>query len=115
MINKILYILDNNRCQYGLFIIPGNHDKINEKSTENALMFLRNEATLISSPQYIHELKFWLIPYQSDKNQLITILSNIPEGSRDHYAPKGVLTANMGHYVQDTSSLPTKAFREILE
>ena len=83
------------------YVLVGNHDKTNEKSTDNALNFLAAANTLIFiGPEKIPG-KFNLIPYQSDpatfKKALIPKYINI--------AHQGLSGTNSGEYIQDRTAI----------
>lgn len=89
------------------YVIPGNHDRINEKGKDHSLEFLRPLVSLVDVPTSMHGL--WMIPYESDATELQRVLSSITPGST-LIMHTGVQTAYMGHYTQDKSSLPKEAF-----
>lgn len=95
--------------QVPVYCIPGNHDRINEKSDAHSLNFLKPFITLQDAPGYVEALDMYLIPYQHDGEALKAILGGIPTGSTV-ICHQGVLGADMGHYIQDKTSLPPEAF-----
>lgn len=95
-----------------VYIIPGNHCRINEKSKEHALTFLRDLVYLVESPTLVQELDLWLVPYESNAAELSRVLKCIPEGSTV-IAHTGIQSAYMGHYTQDKSSLPKEEFAHL--
>ena len=105
--NALIDILS--RTSVEVILIGGNHTLINSKSMEHSLNFLRPYVTVVDKVKYNVELESYLVPYQDDAAQMQLILDRIPEGSRI-LTHTGVQTAYMGHYVQDTSSLPREAF-----
>lgn len=88
------------------YILVGNHDKINEKSTDNALGFLvpLDVAWLVISPCYIPELGMHMIPYQHDTNEFVRHLSAIPKGSTI-IMHQGIHGSLSGEYIQDKSAI----------
>jgi DNA repair exonuclease SbcCD nuclease subunit len=90
-----------------VYIIPGNHCRINEKAKAHALEFLRPVAEVIDEPTLIDGL--WFIPYESDADTLQAVLEGITPGST-LIMHTGVQTAYMGHYTVDRSSLPKASF-----
>lgn len=106
-IKAIIQSLATDRIR--IIVIPGNHCMLNEKSTEHSLEFLRDRCQIIDSPTHDRRLNVWFIPYQYDSDKLRDTLSNIPAGST-LIMHQGVLGANMGHYIQDKSSLPPETF-----
>lgn len=92
-------------------ILVGNHDKINEKSEEHSLEFLKPYATVID---YVAKnlISHWtLIPYQHDVEALKTILSSLPENS-NIIMHQGCTDSNSGHYIQDKTALPKEYFKD---
>lgn len=90
-----------------VYIIPGNHCRINEKAKPHALEFLRSTCNVIDVPSSFHGL--WLFPYESDSSTLKAQLERVTPSST-LIMHTGVQTAYMGHYAQDKSSLPKEAF-----
>lgn len=90
-----------------IYVLPGNHCRINEKSKAHALEFLRGAVTLVEEPKSYHGL--WMIPYESVAEELQAVLSCMTHGST-LIMHTGVQTAYMGHYAQDKSSLPKESF-----
>lgn len=94
-------------------IMVGNHDLINEKGKEHALNFLKPYATIIDCPQEgsLKGTRVLMIPYQSDPQVIINILSD-----EEYPSPplvimhQGVQGSLMGDYVVDKSALPKEVF-----
>lgn len=100
-------------CGYvSTFVMVGNHDRINEKNKAHALEFLKPYATVVDELHQIASSNYnlYLLPYQSESQELQKQLDQVPIGSTI-VAHCGVQSAHMGHYVQDTSSLPKESFR----
>jgi DNA repair exonuclease SbcCD nuclease subunit len=106
-VNALIRIFEN--PQVPVYCIPGNHDRINEKSEEHSLNFLKPYITLQDAPGYVEALDMYLIPYQHDGKALEAILERIPTGATV-ICHQGVLGADMGHYIQDKTSLSPEAF-----
>lgn len=90
------------------YILVGNHDKINEKSEEHSLNFLRPYATLIDSVRQINlgdGFAPYFIPYQHDVEDLKQYLGAIPYGSKV-FMHQGIQGSNMGDYIQDKTAIP---------
>lgn len=107
-IKRILNTFDSIKTRK--IVIPGNHCMINEKSSDHSLEFLRNSCDLIDRGPYedpTTELVF--LPYHHNLQSLKHDLSIIPKGSTV-IAHQGVQGAQMGHYVQDKTSLPKEAW-----
>lgn len=100
-------------CRIQPIILRGNHDSINEKSTEHSLEFLRDIAQIISTPQTIeivleaNHVVVELIPYCYNAEDVRKRLLNVPK-DRLVIMHQGVTGTNMGHYFQDHSALSPK-------
>lgn len=96
-----------------VYIMPGNHCMLNEKSSEHSLNFLREHPSviLVDAVEWIDELGSFLIPYQSNIEELKSILEELPKEAR-LIMHQGVQTANMGHYVHDKTALSPNAFAD---
>lgn len=80
-VNAMLATLS--KVPHGVTILVGNHDKINEKSSENSLEFLaRKDRKIIREETYDKNLDVWFIPYQHDTEHMRSILRKIPDNSR---------------------------------
>lgn len=110
--NKLLQMLSV-KDKTPTYILVGNHDLVNEKGSEHALNFLWGFAEIVDRPTKIAlgSNCAMLVPYYSDTNKLKFLLEDedIPRTLIMH---QGVLGANMGHYVQDKSSLPKETFKD---
>lgn len=95
-----------------IYVNCGNHDLISEKGEESALNFLHPYAQVVSkanSPVYIEKLGSWLVPYFNDSEKLLEFLRSVLAGAR-LIMHQGVMGAEMGHYIKDSTSLPREAF-----
>lgn len=92
-------------CDSPPFILVGNHDKINEKSEEHSLEFLRPYAAIIDYMPIgpLHRIGY-LIPYQHDVTYLRQYLKTLPEG-KQLIMHQGLNDSNSGEYYQDKSAL----------
>lgn len=90
------------------YTIVGNHDRINEKSSEHSLNFLEEYTTVVNST--LNVVNVWLLAYQHDKQYITDALKVIPHNGIV-IMHQGVQSAYMGHYVQDKTSLPLEAFK----
>lgn len=106
-VNRLIELLDESPVP--IIINTGNHDLVNEKAKESSLNFLTPYALVISEPLFIHEIKSWVIPYQSSSEAMQDILNRLPAGER-LIIHQGVQTAYLGHYAQDKTSLPPEAY-----
>jgi len=89
-------------------LLVGNHSLCNEKGAEHALHFLRPYVYQIIQEPYRTDLAYF-IPYTSDAQLLENIVKKVETGSL-LIMHTGVQSANMGHYIKDTSSLPKEVF-----
>jgi len=105
--NRIISLVQNSNAQ--IYVNIGNHDRINEKSQEHSLNFIKSYAYVINRPMYIKEINSYIIPYHSDLDALQTCISGLSEGSR-LIMHQGLIGADMGHYVQDKTSLDQSLF-----
>lgn len=86
------------------YVIVGNHDKINEKSDDNALQFLYGHTQLVSKPKYVNVLGMYLIPYYHDPDALRAYLKTIQKGST-LIMHQGMTGSMSGDYIQDKSAI----------
>lgn len=111
--NKLIELLSVKDAPDTIFLV-GNHDKINEKSEEHALNFLKPYATVVDKPAegFLSEIEVMLIPYQHDNSIIKNILKD-----EDYAAPKlllmhqGIMGSEAGHYIQDKSACPKEWFK----
>lgn len=108
IINTMIYAKSK---KVDVYCIVGNHSLINEKSEEHSLSFLEPYCTVVDRIVWIDELGSWLLPYSSDSKAREELLEYIQKPSRI-IAHTGVLGADMGHYIKDTSSLPKEVFSD---
>lgn len=88
------------------YILIGNHDKINEKSENNALNFLDRIAIIVNKPRFISDFG-WLIPYQHDTK----VLKAIIKGVKKEYLiimHQGLSGSDSGEYIQDKTAITHK-------
>lgn len=100
-----------NTCTTPCFILVGNHDKINERSVDHSLNFLRAEDRhIVDTPECRYELagysdrQVWLFPYYCDKDVLKSDLGRIDRGSLI-IMHQGLESSDSGDYIQDKSAL----------
>jgi hypothetical protein len=106
--NRLIEILSAAPAPRSIVLV-GNHDLLNEKGKAHSLNFLAPYSDIIQHPVYDEELESWLIPYQHSPGELQITLNGIKAGSR-LIMHQGVQGADLGHYVQDKTSLPKEAF-----
>lgn len=101
------------KCIIKPIVLVGNHDRINERSEEHSLEFLKPIATIVDGlfAMFDFRLNLGLIPYFSDSQFLLETLKQVPKGSTI-IMHQGVQSAKMGHYIQDKTSLPKEAFKD---
>jgi len=85
-------------------ILVGNHDKINEKSTEHSLKFLENDHTDVRGDPFEWADGIHLVPYQHDLVFLKTYLRDICPGSVV-IMHQGLQGSDSGDYFQDPTAL----------
>lgn len=91
-----------------IYIMVGNHDRINEKSPEHSLNFLREYANIVDQPCYKpYGLDLYMLPYNHDSKDLVKHLSSIPKGST-LIMHQGLKNALAGDYIQDHSAISTQ-------
>lgn len=98
-------------CDERPYVIIGNHCRINERSKEHSLNFLKHACNVTNHPVFVREVGSWLIPYYSDPSELRTILEYIEKPAR-LIMHQGVTDTNSGHYIQDKSALPKEVFAD---
>lgn len=104
--NKIISILEDAAVE--IIILEGNHDKINEKSSEHGLNYLRPYATIVDSTRSVSRLNF--VPYQSSNKEF---LKQIDRHDGIVICHQGFLGAYMGDYIQDKSSVSPEAVKNV--
>lgn len=94
-----------------VYVLVGNHDKINERSEEHSLEFLRPFSYVVDKPTNLPSIGY-LIPYQHDTEKLKAILADAKLNCHPRLIMhQGVSGAFMGEYVVDKTSLPPEAFK----
>lgn len=89
-----------------VFILVGNHDKINEKGEEHGLNYLRPYAQVVDFPSGYKELPgVVFIPYQSDPTNYSNIIKQKCSKGDIIVMHQGVFGANLGDYVHDKSAI----------
>ncbi len=101
-VNRLIHIF-NEEPLVRTYVSVGNHDRINEKSYEHTLNFLGPYCDVVEENTEIMPGVF-LIPYHHDTEQLKKELRHIPAGST-LILHQGVMTANVGHYITDKTSI----------
>ena len=107
--NRLIEMLDQPLSP--TYMLVGNHDLLNEKGTEHSLNFLKPYVTVVETPTHVADIGATLIPYIGNKEVLQTVLSQQAPGSL-LIMHQGVMGADLGHYVQDKTSLPPEAYAD---
>jgi DNA repair exonuclease SbcCD nuclease subunit len=108
VMNELMTILMNTSAF--VYILSGNHDLVNEKSSAHGLSYLNFTNTyIIDYPQEINGFNF--IPYRSSNDAFIEAISKFHPGSLV-IAHQGFLGAFMGDYVQDKTSVDPKIVQQ---
>lgn len=89
-----------------IYLVVGNHDKINEKSTEHSLNFLEPYAYIVDKPTPF-ELKnqLMLLPYYHDKEDAKKALKKYGPNYKTLIMHQGLQSSNAGDYIQDKSAV----------
>lgn len=88
-------------------ILRGNHDSLNEKSSEHALNFLPEKIGIVAGRprRYTNSgPDLYLIPYYHDPEELQRELKQIPKGST-LIMHQGISGSNSGEYLQDKTAI----------
>lgn len=91
---------------YDVYVIVGNHDRINEKTPEHSLNFLNGVARVIEKTTFTS--CGYLIPYSHDAKTLVDEICSIrclrapPSAIIMH---QGLTNSNAGEYYQDKSAI----------
>lgn len=94
-------------CQTKVYVIVGNHCKINEKSKEHSLEFLSSVTYIINEPTEVFlapKKKVMMLPYHSEPFELRKELAQIKK-STTIIMHQGVSGSNSGEYIQDKSAI----------
>src|SRR5579859_5876578 len=99
--NKLIDILRSARTP--VYILVGNHDRINEREHEHGLNYLKPYANIVDEPSMLENEDVFLVPYFNNP-QLIKTSDVIPYGVIliMHQGFQGAL---MGDYVLDKTSI----------
>jgi len=86
------------------YVLVGNHDRINEKSPEHSLEFLKHYTYVVEFPMQVglKDTKAHLIPYCSSREDFC---NSLPIDSELIICHQGLTGANLGDYVQDKSAI----------
>jgi DNA repair exonuclease SbcCD nuclease subunit len=109
--NRLIEIFAKKEVYRPPYVLVGNHDLLNEKGSAHSLNFLAPYSNIVQSPVYADDIGAWLIPYQNDSEKLKYILAGCAKGDT-LIMHQGVMGADMGHYIKDSTSLPREAFAD---
>ena len=105
-VNRLISILNKDDAPE-TYILVGNHDMINEKGDDHSLVFLAPLATIVKCPltRRFGSRIVLLNPYETSQEAFKSIIQDedCPDTIICH---QGLQGANMGHYMQDKTSLP---------
>jgi DNA repair exonuclease SbcCD nuclease subunit len=109
--NQLISIMKYSTCTK--YILVGNHDLVNEKSSEHSLNFLEPYATIVDSPKVHPGLpEVFMIPYQSDAEKLLLLLK-APRTEKIYVMHQGFKGAFMGDYSVDKTSIDVSAVEHV--
>lgn len=106
--NRLIQILST--ANVPVYILEGNHDKLNEKGDPHGLNYLRPYATVLDTVERLSNIasNVFSLPYQNSTEKVKAALEAIPHGSII-FMHQGVLGAAMGDYVTDKTSIDPEA------
>lgn len=107
IMNRLIELLNQNEVE--VIINVGNHDMLNEKGKDSSLNFLYPYCSVINGV-YVFS-GFSVISYCSNFEDFKQFLGVIPE-DQPVIIHQGVMGADLGHYVQDKTSLPPETFKD---
>jgi DNA repair exonuclease SbcCD nuclease subunit len=100
------------KLKYPCYIMVGNHDLINEKSSENSLNFLQSSLiNIVSKPSYLPDVNAHLIPYQNTTEKVLQAIKGIPAGAT-LIMHQGVKGSNSGDYYLDHSAVNHESLKD---
>lgn len=86
------------------YLLRGNHDSLNEKSSIHSLSVLQNNSVEVVNNVQFYGTDYYLVPYHSDPEQLKAYLKTFPIGAT-LIMHQGLESSNSGHYIQDKSAV----------
>lgn len=107
IMNRLIELFKDRSVE--VIINVGNHDLLNEKGYEHSLGFLSPYCTIVSG--VLMSTEFSIIAYCSDPEDLKSALKVVHERA-PVIIHQGVMGANLGHYIQDKTSLPPEIFKD---
>lgn len=105
--NAIISIIKDARTM--IYVLVGNHDRINEKSIDHGLNYLEPYANIVDLATYLTS-NIGLIPYSSDPKLVLEYFKlNKPKILIMH---QGFMGAQMGDYIQDKTSIDPELVKD---
>ena len=92
------------KCVITPYVIVGNHDKINEKSKDHSLEFLRQMSAIVDTPTDFNPY-VKLLPYYSDAQELKQYLKTSVNAGTIVIMHQGLTGSAFGEYIQDKSAI----------
>lgn len=121
-VNKLIGLFSYGRdiLNVKMFVMVGNHDRINERyfnCMQHSLRFLMPYCTVVSTTYGIYEAdspdNVVFISYCPDNEVLNKILKNIPPRARGRIVMhQGYTKAKFGHYINDKSAVPHESIKD---
>lgn len=110
--NEIIRILKPAKIK--VYILEGNHDKVNEKGREHGLNYLAPYAYILDMPHILslNGHPIFVIPYQSDVESIPGTLNAHQLVPKIIVMHQGFKDAFMGDYIQDKSSISADVFKK---
>lgn len=90
-----------------VIVLRGNHDSVNEKSSQHSLEFLRHKCSIIAEPTWIPKYGFF-IPYQHD----ISFFKELVFEPGMLFLHQGLCEAASGEYYNDKTAVPREWLRD---
>jgi DNA repair exonuclease SbcCD nuclease subunit len=87
----------------GVWVIPGNHDRINERSAEHSLHCIEDAKIHVWDGESGRADAILYVPYCSDSNRFAFIVRGTT--ARIVIGHQGIKGADMGHYIRDASAV----------
>lgn len=106
--NELLSILQH--PEVTVYVLPGNHDLLNEKAPEHGLNYLEPHCTVFSGQAKIllNKVIIGFIPYTSNPQAIRAKLTN----EQIVVMHQGFLGAHLGDYVQDKTSMDPETLKD---
>lgn len=114
---KALMLLFYEFSDVKIHILIGNHDLNNKNSKDHSLEFLKPFSNVMiyseNSHVIINSVSFYFIPYKSTKEEFLTSIDEARSlGIKNLVTHQGYLSAFMGDYSQDESSVDPESLKD---